>query len=276
VDATRLDDAMRQQVTEVIDPNTTEPFGVYAWADPNPAASLARHVERVVFDEAFGNSADQLDVEYGKYERSSLFFCVIDHHRRIPVGIARAILPSDAGLKSLNDIEREWGENLDDVFARTGLHMQPELAWDYATVATLSDYRGGDTHGVISMALYQTFATATIRCGFRWVVAVIDVPVLRLLQWRLSRVFETYEGVAALPYLGSAASMPVWSDLPAYRARLATSNPDTHDIVFGGHGLPGSVAPPDWDAVEELIGGCAARRLVRESEPPATPLRTPA
>jgi hypothetical protein len=108
------------------------------------------------------------------------------------------------------------------------------------------------------------------------VVAVIDVPVLRLLQWRLSRVFETYEGVAALPYLGSAASMPVWSDLPAYRARLATSNPDTHDIVFGGHGLPGSVAPPDWDAVEDLIGGCAARRLVRESEPPATPLRTPA
>ena len=90
MDATRLDDAMRQQVTEVIDPNATEPFGVYVLADPNPAASLARHVERVVFDEAFGNSPDQLDVEYGKYERSSLFFCVIDHRRRLPVGMARA------------------------------------------------------------------------------------------------------------------------------------------------------------------------------------------
>ena len=56
VNATRVHDAMRQQVTEVIDPHATEPFGVYVWADPNPAAWLARHVERVVFEESFGNS----------------------------------------------------------------------------------------------------------------------------------------------------------------------------------------------------------------------------
>jgi hypothetical protein len=271
VDVTHLDDEMRQRVTEVIDPNATEPFGVYVWADPDPAASLARHVEQVVFDEAFGNSPEQLDVEYGKYEDSSVFLCVVDHRRRTPVGMARAILPSAAGLKSLNDIGREWGENVDDVVARTGLLMQPELVWDCATVATLPEYRGGDTHGLISMALYQSSATATLRCGFRWWVSVVDVPVLRVFQWRLGRPFETYEGVSAMPYLGSSSSIPVWCDLPKWSARFATKNPVKHDIVFGGRGLPGAVAPPDWDAVEELVGGCAERRLVRDSAPPAPP-----
>ena len=190
MDAARHD-AMRQQVTEVIDPNATEPFGVYVWADPDPATSLARHVERVVFDESFGNSPEQLDIEYGKYEGSSLFVCVIDHHRRLPVGMARNILPSAAGLKSLDDLEREWGEDVDDVLARTGLHASRDLMWDCATVATVPEYRRGATHGVISMALYQTFATAAVRCGFPYLVAVIDVPVLRVIQWRAGRPFRS-------------------------------------------------------------------------------------
>jgi hypothetical protein len=262
VAALDLDDEMREQVAEIIDPQAKEPFGVYVWADPNPATALARYVERVVFDETFGNSPEQLDVEYGKYEAASLFLCVIDHSRCVPVGMARAILPSDAGLKSLNDVAREWDEDIDDVLARTGLQVRHERMWDCATLATMSEYRRGATHGDISMALYQTLATATLRCGFRWWVAVIDVPVLRVLQWRLGRPFETYEGVRAMPYLGSTASIPVWSDLPAWSARLARENPAKHDIVFGGHGVEYSVAPPDWDAVDELVGGSAERRLL--------------
>ena len=269
MDATHLDSEMREQVTDVIDPNANEPFGVYVWADPDPAASLARHVERVVFGESFGNSPEQLDVEYGKYEHSSVFLCVIDHGRRLPVGMARAILPSDAGLKSLDDLEREWGEDIDDVLARTGLPMERDFVWDCATVATLAGYRRGTTHGLISMALYQTLTTAAVRCGFRWLVAVVDAPVLRVLQWRAGRPFHTYDGVPAMPYLGSAASMPVWSDLAAWSARLAIENPVKHEIVFGGHGLPGDVAPPDWDAVEALVGGSVERRLLTESAPPA-------
>ena len=109
-------------------------------------------------------------------------------------------------------------------------------------------------------------------------VAVIDVPVLRLLQWRLGRSFETYEGVTALPYLGSSASMPGVVGPPRLdRACLATANPAKHDIVFGGHGLAGSVAPPDWDAVDELVGGSRggaasqASRNRRHGAAPPTP-----
>jgi hypothetical protein len=270
VAALHLGDEIREQVSEIVDPQAQEPFGVYVWADPNPATELARHVERVVFDESFGNSPEQLDLEYGKYEAASLFICVVDHSRRLPVGMARTILPSDAGLKSLNDLEREWEEDVEDVLTRTGLPVQPELMWDCATLATLPEYRGGDTQGVIGMALYQTLATAGLRCGFRYLVAVIDVPVLRVIQWRIGRPFQPYEGVPALPYLGSTASMPVWTDLPVWSARLASSNPVKHDIVCGGHGVEGLVAPPDWDMVDELAGSAERRLLMRpESPPPA-------
>lgn len=245
-------DDMREQLTEIIDPQAKEPFGVYAWADPDPAAALARHVERVVFDESFGNSPEQLELEYGKYEATSVFLCVVDHERRLPVGMARTIVPSDAGLKSLDDLEREWGEDIDDVLTRTGLPLQHEHMWDVATIATLPEYRSGETYGVIGMALYQTLATAGLRCGFRWLVAVIDVPVLRVIQWRLGRPFQPYEGVPAMPYLGSSASLPVFTDLPVWSAGLARSNPVKYDVVCGGHGVEGVVAllptGKDWPA----------------------------
>jgi hypothetical protein len=267
----RLGDEMREQVTEIIDRQAKEPFGVYVSADPDPAAGLARHVERVVFDESFGNSPEQLDREYGKYEAASVFLCVVDHEQRLPVGMARTILPSAVGLKSLNDLEREWGEDVDDVLTRTGLPVQQDRMLDCATIATLPEYRGGETHGVIGMALYQTLATGGIRCGFRWLVAVIDVPVLRVIQWRLGRPFQPYEGVPAMPYLGSTASIPVWTDLPVWSARLASSNPVKYDIACGGHGIEGVVAPPDWDRVNELVGGATERRLLTPPAPPVAP-----
>lgn len=269
--ALHLGDETRELVTELIDPQAKEPFGVYAWADPDPATELARHVERVVFDESFGNSPEQLVAEYESYDAASLFLCVIDHARRLPAGMARLILPSVAGLKSLNDMEREWGEDVDDVFLRTGLQVQHDRMWDCATLATMSEYRYDATRGDIGMALYQTLATATVRCGFRWLVAIMDVPVFRVLQWRLLRPFEPYEGVPALPYLGSSASIPVWSDVPALQARLAASNPVKCALVFGGHGVAGSVAPPDWGALEELVAATAARQISTGSAMPARP-----
>ena len=241
MDATRLDDEMREQVAEVVDPNATEPFGVYVWADPNPAASLARHVERVVFDEASAIHPSSSTSSTAKYERSSLFLCVIDHRRRLPVGMARAILPSDAGLKSLNDIEREWGEDVDDVLARTGLHdaARARLGLRHASRRCRSTERG-DTHGVISMALYQTLATATLRCGFRWCGGDDRRAGAPACSSGASAArSRPMRECAAMPYLGSTASMPVWSDLPAWSARLATSNPVKHEIMFGGHGLAG-------------------------------------
>ena len=73
-----------------------------------------------------------------------------------------------------------------------------------------------------------------------------------------------------MPYLGSTASIPVWTDLPVWSARLARSNPVKHDVACGGHGVKGVVAPPDWDMVNELAGS-ADRRLLTRPESRVTP-----
>jgi hypothetical protein len=222
-------------------------------------------VEQVVFDEAFGNTPAILDLEYRQYDGASLFFCVIDHRRRLPIGMSRAILPSDVGFKSLDDIERDWGEPLDAVLARTGLDLRRDEVWDCATVATLPDYRRGALYGLVSMALYQAVTITALRCGFRWWVAIVDEPVLRVLQWRLGRPFSEYEGLRPMSYLGSSASTPVWSDLEAWRTRLAQHDPDMHDVVFHGRGLGPAVAVPDWDDVERIVLECSPLRASRRS-----------
>ena len=78
---------MRELASSVIDGagNPTEPFGVYVFTADEPAAELARYVERTVFEEAFGNPRELLEAEYGPYESSTVFYAVLDHRRRLPV-----------------------------------------------------------------------------------------------------------------------------------------------------------------------------------------------
>jgi hypothetical protein len=252
---------IRERVEVVMDDTRPEPFGVYVGTSDDPVATLARHVEREVFGDTFGNTPALLAEEYGPYESASLFFCVIDHRRRLPVGMARSILPSTAGLKSLNDLAREWGLDVDEVVARTRADLRSGYAWDCATIATMPDYRRGALFGLISMALYQALATSPLRCGFRWWVAILDAPVFRVLQWRLKQPFKKYDGVAPASYLGSASSIPVWSDLNAWNIGLAAADPILHDVIFGGRGLDDAVVPPDWARVEQLVSELTPARL---------------
>ena len=85
-------------------------FGVYVLRSDEPAAELARHVEREVFLEFFGNTPELLAAEYGPYESASVFICVIDHVLRQPAGVMRIIVPSACGAKSLHDLEARWGQ----------------------------------------------------------------------------------------------------------------------------------------------------------------------
>ncbi len=81
------------------------PFGLYVIPSADPAAELARAVERDVFFEYFGNTAEMLAAEYDPYEASSVHLCVVDHLRGQAAGAMRLILPSAAGLKTSVDLE---------------------------------------------------------------------------------------------------------------------------------------------------------------------------
>ena len=234
----------------------SEPFGVYAFAADAPESELARHVEREVFYEFFNNTPELLEAEYGPYEPSTLFVCALDHRRRLPAGAIRLVLPSAAGLKSLGDIEPVWGHGIDDVLARTSLRLDGDRAWDVATLAVDSEYRGRATDGLVSLGLYQGVAQLALRCHVKWVVTILDLVVLNLLQGAMADPFQGFAGLEPVPYLDSPASLPVYCDLDAYFARLETADPSMYEILFEGRGLEAAIRPLDLEpALEHLLPG---------------------
>src|ERR1700730_1475219 len=247
---------LRVLAANVMDRTSAQPFGVYVFASDEPGAELARHIERVVFQEAFGNSRDLLAREYGPYDRSSLFFCVVDHRRRLPPGMRRLILPWDAagaGSKSVHDLERVWAEPADGVFQRSGATLDRDRVWDVATLAVGADYRTMAARGLVSLALNQALIVTLGRYGIQQVVTILDLAVLRLLQWQLGKPFSMLRGLVSMPYLGSGASLPVWSDLVTWRPQLAHDNPTISELLFEGRGIEAAVAGADWDTVVQRV-----------------------
>lgn len=226
------------------------PFGVYVFDADEHASILGRYVEQQVFAEAFGNSVDLLQFEYGPYEEATAFIVAIDHRRMLPAGAVRLITPSAAGFKSLDDIPACWGLPLEDVLLSTALTLPPDRVWDIATLAVAPDYRGKATSGLISLALYRGLCRGTLACGIDWCVTILDSVVLRLLQLTLGKPFTTFQGVEPQEYLGSAASVPVWSNVPRWRQRLAEEDSVMYELMFAESELDAAVSGPDPAAFE--------------------------
>jgi hypothetical protein len=174
---------------------------------------------------------------------------MMDHRRRLPAGVIRLVLPSPAGLKSLGDVEPVWGHRIDDVLERSNLRLDADSAWDVATLAVDSEYRGRATDGLVSLGLYQGVAQLALQCHVKWVVTVLDLVVLNLVQGVMADPFERFSGLEPLPYLDSPASLPVYCDLDAYFARLETADPSMYEILFDGRGLEAAVRPLELDPV---------------------------
>ena len=262
--ATVLRDAeLRRLAGEVIAPGTTAPLGVYLLRGSDPASELARHVERVVFMETFGNTPELLTKEYAPYDEASIFLCVVDHLRLVPAGTMRIVLPSEAGFKTVDDAAPVWGEPVSAMAARTGIELDLGRTWDIATLAVAPEYRGKATMGLVSMGLYQALALATTRCGIEWLLAILDVPVFRMIRWKLRMPMAGFKGVTAQPYLGSPASMPVWCNVGDTERRLAASDPDLHALYFRGVGLEPALKPLDLRSTVGLE--VKPRRVTRPS-----------
>jgi hypothetical protein len=248
-----------QLLTErVMVPGATEPFGAYLFRSDELGAELGRHLERAAFYEAFGNTPELLAEEYGPYEPSSFFICVIDHMRRLPAGVMRVLQPSTAGFKTLEDLQAVWGEPAEDLIARTGLEMDQRRTWDVATYAVAAEYRSAKAAtGFVSMGLYQTLTLAARCCGILWFIAILDLPVFRILRWKLHMIFAGFKGVSPKPYLGSTASIPAWCDVTEAERRLAQEDPDLHAILVRGIGLEHALRVADLSTL--VANGCRPR-----------------
>jgi hypothetical protein len=223
------------------------PFGVYVLDADQPEAELAREIEREVFDEFFANSPKLLEDEYGPYDASSTFLCVLDHQERRPAGMIRIIRPSSSGLKSVHDIERQWERPFAELVGPTGADVDLSGWWDLATLGVAGDYRGAATSGLVAMALYQALNMLADREGVEWAVAILDVLVLDLINTAWMNPFQPVPGTSPVRYLDSPASQPAFCDAAAYKAKLAMFDPPTHEILFEGRGLETLVSTPEWD-----------------------------
>lgn len=257
-----MDLALHELTAELVDRrgDTSKPFGLYLVAGDDPAAELGRAVEREVFLEYFGNSRELLSAEYTPYDAASLFMVAVDHQRLVPAGLMRLIWPSPAGLKSLHDIERVWGERVDDLVARSGLTLDYDRVWDMATLAVTSEYRGAATQGLISAACLQATVPVAVACDVDVYVSCVDVVALRLIQQMCSRPASYFKGVEPLRYLDSPASVPVYFDVPDYRTRLR-ADPDAYATWVEGAGIHDAVGIPDWHEAADLRARATAQAL---------------
>ena len=263
---------LEERVGQVTDPDAAETFGTYVFASDEPGAELGRYLERLVFGEFFGNTPELLAEEYDPYEAASVFFCVVDHRRHLPAGVLRVIGPSDAGFKTLDDIERVWGQPVPEVLARTGIELDRARLWDVATLAVHPEYRGAATSGLVALGLYQGLTHGAVLSGIERWVTVLDAVVLELIQNQCVRPFDYFRGVGPMNYLDSPASVPVWSDLPSWRERAAATDASMHGILFEGRGIEAAIAPRYVDQLEVL----AARGVpVGPGVSPTTPSPAP-
>jgi hypothetical protein len=245
----------------MVDRAPTQPFGVYVCRFDEPGAELGRFVERGVFLEVFGNTPEQLSKEYDRYEPGSVFIVVLDHARRVPAGMMRVLVPTPARFKSLDDMRDGWGADPVEVLARVDDEWDLERVWDLATLAVSPEYRGNAALGLVTQGLLQTLTMLGSGWGVERYVAILDLPVFRMLQWRIGRPFDAFPGVDAREYLGSAASLPIWGSRRAWADRLAATDPIVYQLFFEGRGLEPVISTPRWDDAVGLVESIASVRI---------------
>lgn len=180
-------------------------FGCYLISGSDEYSNLGRFVEGQVFMDTFGNTPDVMETEYGPFEKASTFFVVVDHEANLPVGVMRIIENSEAGLKSLVDLERT-PLKLKPEEVYEGYNIDPGKCVDLGTLAVLPQYRGPAADFIPASLTYRTlFLTVLDNPKFEHVVTIVDENALRNLQF-FKFPFQPIFNSEALSYLDSPNS----------------------------------------------------------------------
>ena len=239
---------IRELIAASIDTNVPEPFGTYLFLGSDPGAEIARDLERSAFLEAFGNTPELLYDEYNRYEPASLFFCVIDHRRKVCAGMMRVIVPIEGGpgLKSLVDVEPIWGQTAEELFRASALDYDLGATWDMATLAVERDYRTAASLGLMHIGMYQALARLARHFKVKWLVAIQDYAVYRLIRLQLRRAFVAYG--EERPYLGAERSVPSCCAIQKMEIETREADPTLHELIYVGSTLKAALRQIDLDA----------------------------
>lgn len=202
--------------------------------------AAAKRCEAQVFADAYGNTAEELDLEYRDYEASTGFMAVLQDDGEA-VASLRFIGPGPAGLKTLNDVGRPpW--QVDGLRSARSAGVDPAQTWDIATIAVR---RGEGRGGLCAGALYHGIVRAAFANEIDFIVMILDSHVRRMLSG-LGLHIHALPGTKAAEYLGSPSSTPLWANLHRGLEQQRHDSPDAHRLIFGGIGLDGIVMPTDW------------------------------
>jgi hypothetical protein len=202
----------------------------------------ARDVEARVFLEAFDNTPELMEREYGPYADRSAFVTVIDDRDGTAVGVARLVLPDAAGeVKTLTDVAGEpWRLSVPDSLRTAGLAGRPIV--DVATLAVDRRHRRGAAGAEIVLALCHGLYRWSLGHGAEGLVAILDDRVLRLLRV-LGVPWTVMPGAGSEYYLGSPASTPCVCLLDDIAPNMRARRPDVAPAMLDGE-LPTITADP--------------------------------
>lgn len=197
----------------------------------------ARRCEAAVFLDRYGNTREQLELEYGPYEDQTVFLALVAPDGRVEAAI-RFITPGPAGLKSLVDSERDpWALDTDAALAAVGL--EPGRTWDIATLSVRRDRSAGVAH---IAAMYHGIAACTRLNGITGTVALLDTRVLRMLH-AVSLHYRPLPGARPAPYLGSDSSVPVFAHMATMLDAQRRLAPEAWRLFVAGVGIEGVSLP---------------------------------
>ena len=203
-----------------------------------PLLEAARGCEAEVFLSWYGNTADQLEREYGGYAESSVFITLSDDDGDV-AGAIRLIVPGVAGLKTLHDMaDPPW--HLDGPRSARAAGLDLDSTWD---VATLGVRDGMGSKGVMAAAaLYHGLILATRVNEVTALVSIMDERVRSLLR-SVGVITHPLPGAVTAPYLGSQASTPVYGKMTHALDTWRRIAPEAFRLIAQGNGLEGVRVP---------------------------------
>ncbi|SNR79907.1 hypothetical protein SAMN06272737_12637 [Blastococcus mobilis] len=186
-----------------------------------------------MFLQAFGNTPEVMEQEYGHYQGRSRFVTVIDEEGGSALGVARLILPdATAPVKTLVDVAGEpWHLDVVNSLRAAGLSSRP--VWDVASLAVDRRFRSGAAGAEVIVALCHGVHQYSLNCGVEGLVTVLDDRILRVVR-AMGMPWTPMAGATSQYYLGSPASTPCVMVMSSVAESIRTRRPDLAPAVIDG------------------------------------------
>ncbi|MGY1771781.1 hypothetical protein [Blastococcus sp. SYSU D00813] len=226
----------------------------------------ARTVEAAVFLQAFGNTPEVMEAEYGPFEERSRFIVVLDEEGGTALGACRLVLadPAAGPVKTLVDVAGDpWHVDPDAAVRAAAPSGGP--VWDVATLAVDRRFRSGAAGAEVTLALCHGLYRYSRNCEVAGWVTVLDDRVLRL-QHMMGIPWVAMPGATSREYLGSGASTPCTCVIEDIAGSIRATRPELAPALLEGVLRSIAVDPDDLlPGRGELLG-----------EPDPMPLPAPA